>query len=81
MNRFGWFLAVVTAAAVSVEAHPGHAPLSKGAAHFLSNPGHFLPMLILSVVMIGAAQLLRARSQRAGLRTAALAVAVAAFII
>jgi hypothetical protein len=76
-----WRAAVGAGAVVSLQAHPGHAPFSEGTKHFLSNPNHFGPALIFSLVVLAAAQLLQRRGERNFLRGIAGVIAVTAFLV
>lgn len=80
MKRFGTIFTAATLTALTAQAHPGHSPLSEGAAHFLSSPSHMVPWLFVSAAMACVAQLLKARNQRALLRAAAAAAAVFALV-
>lgn len=80
MKRFGTIFAAATLTALTAQAHPGHSPLSEGAAHFLSSPSHMIPWLFVSAAMTGVAQLVKTKNQRVLLRAAAAAVAVFALV-
>jgi Na+/H+-dicarboxylate symporter len=70
----------VVVSAVTLQAHPGHAPFSEGAKHFVTSPSHFVPALIFAALLGVAAQLLKSRGERNFVRVIAALVAAAAII-
>jgi hypothetical protein len=66
--------------AVSLQAHPGHAPFSEGATHFLMSPVHVGPALLFSGVVFAVAQFLKRRAERVFLSGVAMLIALAAVL-
>jgi hypothetical protein len=73
-------LAAVAAAAmaVSAQAHPGHGPLSEGAAHFFSSPYHVIPPVLCGVALFMAGSYLKQSKARIVLRAAGTVIALGA---
>jgi hypothetical protein len=72
--------AIAALATTAAQAHPGHEPFSEGTKHFISNPVHFLPILIFAVALFLAARFLQHRAARASLQIiSAIIVIVALF--
>jgi len=76
-------LAAMAAAglAVSAQAHPGHGPLSQGAAHFFSSPYHVIPPVLCGAAMWMAASFLKQPKARLALRSAGTAIALGALAL
>jgi hypothetical protein len=79
LRTLAWKMAVV-ASAISLQAHPGHAPFSEGAKHFLTSPSHFVPALIFAALLAIVAQSLKLRRERNFVRALAALLAVAAIL-
>jgi hypothetical protein len=78
MNFRNLFLLAVTA--ISLQAHPGHAPFSEGTKHFVSSPNHVGWAILVSVAVYALAQLLKNRSHRVVLRTISALIAIVAVL-
>lgn len=73
-------MAATVGAAMTVQAHPGHAPFSEGTKHFLTSPAHFAPALLFSVALFASAQWLQRRGERAFVRAIAAVITLAAVL-
>lgn len=73
-------LAAVAAAAmaISVQAHPGHGPLSEGAAHFFSSPYHVIPPVLCGAALFISGSYLKQPKARIALRAIGAVVAFGA---
>ena len=80
LRTLAWNVAVMAAGALTLQAHPGHAPFSEGTKHFVTSPVHFVPALIFAVVVAAAAQFLKNRAERNFARAIAGAIAVVAIV-
>jgi hypothetical protein len=80
LRTLAWKVAVMAAGALTLQAHPGHAPLSEGAKHFVTSPVHFMPALIFAVIVAVAAQFLKRRTERNFARAIAGAIALFAIV-
>lgn len=69
------------ALAVSAQAHPGHGPLSQGAAHFFSSPSHVIPAVAAGAALWTAAMFLKAPKARLAVRTAGTVIALGALTL
>ena len=67
-------------AALTSNAHPGHAPFSEGTKHFLTSPSHVGVALLFSAGLFAAAQLLKGRAERAAVRSIAALIAIVAIV-
>jgi hypothetical protein len=73
------FLAMMglMAAALGVQAHPGHAPLANGAAHFISSPYHLAALFVVAAGLWYVASFLKNRRvAKVALRTMGVGVAL-----
>lgn len=70
----------MAASVTALQAHPGHAPLSEGAKHFVTSPNHFLPALLFAAAVCAAAQLLNNRGERNFVRAIAALIVFAAAV-
>ena len=80
LRTLAWKVAVMTASATALQAHPGHPAFSEGAKHFVTSPNHFMPALVFAVMLCAAAQLLKNRGERNFTRAIAAVIALAAMI-
>ena len=80
LRLMAWTAAVTASAALTSNAHPGHAPFSEGTKHFLTSPSHVGIALMLSAGLFAAAQLLKGRAQRTAVRAVAALIALAAIV-
>jgi hypothetical protein len=71
----------VAAMALSTQAHPGHGPLSQGAAHFFTSPYHVIPPVLGGVALYIAGSFLKQSKARAAMRTAGAMVALGAIAL
>jgi hypothetical protein len=72
------FLSALTA--ISLQAHPGHAPFSEGTKHFISSPNHVAWAILVSVALCAVAKVLKNRSYRVVLRAVSALIAIIAVI-
>jgi hypothetical protein len=80
LRTLAWNVAVMVAGALTLEAHPGHAPFSEGTKHFVTSPVHFLPALLFATALFFTAQFLKARGERNFVRITAAAIALVAIV-
>jgi hypothetical protein len=80
LRLLAWNVAVMAAGALTLHAHPGHAPFSEGTKHFVTSPFHFVPALIFATIVGVAAQFLKSRTERSFARVIAGALAIAAIL-
>ena len=73
--------AAAAAMAVSAQAHPGHGPLSEGAAHFFSSPSHTIPVALSGLALWIAGSYLKQPKARKALRTIGTVVALGALAL
>ena len=67
--------------AVTAQAHPGHGPLSQGAAHFFSSPSHVIPPVLCGAALWIAASFLKQPKARLALRTTGTVIALGALAL
>ena len=72
---------VAAAMAVSAQAHPGHGPLSQGAAHFFSSPYHVIPPVLCGAAMWIAGSYLKQPKARAAMRSIGSVIALGALAL
>jgi hypothetical protein len=80
LRAMAWKVAVMAGAAATLQAHPGHAPFSEGAKHFVTSPDHIGPVLLFAAVVIGAAQFLKSRGERNFVRAIAAVITLLAVL-
>ena len=80
LRLMAWTAAVAASAALTSNAHPGHAPFSEGTKHFISNPSHVGIVLLFAAGLFAAAQLLKGRSERTVVRSIAAVIALVAIV-
>jgi hypothetical protein len=80
LRLVAWNLAVAAGAALTLQAHPGHAPFSEGTKHFVTSPSHFGPVLVFGALLCGAAQFLNRRAERNFVRAIAVLVTLVAVL-
>jgi hypothetical protein len=80
LRLMAWTAAVMAGAALTSNAHPGHAPFSEGTKHFLTSPSHLGLALLFSAGLFAAAQVLRGRSERIVVRAIAAVIALVAIV-
>ena len=79
LRKLVWILAAA-AAAISLQAHPGHAPFSEGVKHFVGSPAHVVPAILFAALLCAAAQFFKERGERIFLRGIAAALVIGALI-
>lgn len=80
-RTMAWSMMVAVSAALTLQAHPGHAPFSEGTKHFIASPFHLGVVLALCAALAAAAQLLKGRAQRNLVRAVAVLIAAAAVLL
>jgi hypothetical protein len=78
MNFRNLFLSALTA--ISLQAHPGHAPFSEGTKHFISSPNHVAWAVVIGIVLFAVAQVLKNRTHRVVLRAVSALIAIIAVL-
>ena len=73
--------AIAAAMAVSAQAHPGHGPLSQGAAHFFSSPYHVIPSVLCGAALWIAGSYLKQPKARKALRAIGTMIALGALAL
>ena len=74
MNLRNLFLPALTA--ISLQAHPGHAPFSEGTKHFISSPNHVAWAILICIALSAVAQVIKNRNYRVVLRAVSALIAI-----
>jgi hypothetical protein len=80
LRTMAWKMAAVMSAAVTLQAHPGHAPFSEGTKHFVTSPYHMGAALLFSGIVFAAAQLLKRPAERNFVRALAAVITLLAVL-
>lgn len=78
MNLRNLFMSALTA--ISLQAHPGHAPFSEGTKHFISSPNHVAWAILICIALCAVAHVLKNRSHRVVLRAVSALIAIIAVL-